>query len=121
MGADTNLFFRLASAGNLTGDETSAALDLGPMTQPMWVWLKIPTASGAGDTIDAKLLFCDSGGNTVDILAFKQLTNVAQVVRFPFFTLQPKIKLFLDTTDAGGGINYGAVEAWVDVAGRYTG
>jgi hypothetical protein len=111
--------FTLRSSGNLTADETLTSVAVGPMNEPLWLNVLVPTVAGS-DTLDVSLAFQNSSNATQATLAMKQIT-AAGLSRVPFFTNQPNLVVTLNVTDgAADGVNMGVVKVWVSTAGLYT-
>ena len=108
---DTNLYFRKSSVANLTADVTYD-LKIGPMSKPMALEMIIPQDS-ALDTLDVSLVFsATSGGAAVATLSLPQILAAGTGRYFlPFYTNQLWVRLILNVTDGGGGVDYGAVSA----------
>lgn len=116
---DTNLVLRAASAGDLTADETLTSVRIGPMVRPLWLHIITPTASTA-DTLDIELEFCTSAAPTVEVynMNMKQIGAASVHYAIPFYTMLGYLQVKLNVTDGGGGVNYGAVEVWIEPSSR---
>ena len=109
---DTNLMLRDGST-DLTGDETLTAVNIGPMVNPLYLHIDVPSVS-SGDTLDVELEFLNSSSVEQVNSNIKQITALGKYV-VPFFTNQPKLQVKLNETD-NGGPNFGAVKVWISTS-----
>ncbi len=109
---DTEMYWRKASAGNLTVDEMALDLKVGPMVRPMAAEIIVPQDS-ALDSLDISIEFSVAqGGAMVHKVVMAQIPAAGKGrYLLPFFTNLPWARMKLDVTDGGGGVNYGAVIA----------
>lgn len=113
---DTNLVLRAASVGNLTGDETLADQDLGPMSEPMYLHFIVPAVS-AGDVLDVSAVFQDGSNNTLQTTSIPQISAAGHYV-IPLFCDHPSLtdlSVVLNETD-NGGPNFGAVVVYLSLS-----
>ena len=112
---DTNAVLRLASAGNLTGDETLTDFDLTPMVNPMYLHIIIPAVS-TDDVMTVKADFEDGSNNTLMQTHSKSIAAVGKYV-LPIFCDDPALtdlSVILDVTATGtAAMNFGAVVVYL--------
>ena len=116
---DTNLVLRDGTS-DLEADESLTAVQVGPMTQPMWLHVLVPSITAA-DTLDVEIEFNDDGSTEIFNFNFKQIAAAGHYSE-PFFTQHDYILVKLNITDVGGGgFSSGATKVWISPASRYTG
>lgn len=111
---DTNLSLRLASAGNLTADETLSDVLLGPMVKPVYLHTNIPSVS-SGDTFNVQAAF--KAGSTVLKTDKSAEYSVAGHYVLEIFCDAPTLtKLVVTndvTKDTTAAASFGAVVQWL--------
>lgn len=111
---DTNAILRLASAGNLTGDEALTAFVISPMVRPIYLHTNVPAVS-SGDTMVVKAEFKHS--STVDLTTFSPTISAAGHYVIPVFCDDPNalnLTVTLDITKNDTvAANFGAVVVWL--------
>jgi hypothetical protein len=93
---DTNAVLRLASAGNLTADETLTAFSLEPMVNHLYLITVVPSVS-SGDTFKVQANFKD--GSTVLQLTQSAEYAAAGVYALPLFCDHPDLDSLVVTND----------------------
>lgn len=116
---DTNTVLRDGTS-NLTADETLTSVLVGPMVQPLYLHVLVPSVS-SGDTLDVELEFCATGASTTQIsnMNMKQIT-AAGFYSIPFFTNHEYVQVKLNVTaDSSAALSMGGVKVWIDNSHRY--
>ncbi len=115
---DTNAVLRLASAGNLTADETLTDFPIEPMTRPLYLHALIPAVS-ASDSLVITADFEDGSGNTLMQAVLPSITT-AGLYSLPIFCDKEDLtdlSVILDVTLVGTAAgNFGAVEVWLSTS-----
>lgn len=112
---DTNLVLRLASAGNLTGDETLTDIDLTPMVRPLYLHVIVPAVS-TDDVLDITADFENSSNTTLQQTTIPQISAAGKYV-IPLFCDHPSLSdlsVILNATATGtAAMNFGAVVVYI--------
>ena len=121
---NTNTFPRPASTGNLTADETlTLTFTKGnPLVAGLAVYVLVPQDS-ALDSLDVTLK-CTTSGYEVEVTHTNSIdpnSTFPYILQLPFPPVEAAAvdwSIVLDVTDGGGGVNYGAVQVWLERAGK---
>ncbi len=115
---DTNAVLRLASAGNLTADETLTDFELLPMTRPLYLCVLVPAVS-ASDSLVVTADFENESGTTLMQTTLPSIT-AAGLYTMPIFCDKETLtdlSVILDVTLVGTAAgNFGAVEVWLSTS-----
>jgi len=115
---DTNLVLRAAAAGNLTGDETLTDMDLGPMVEPLYLHIIIPSVS-TSDVLDVTADFEDGSNNTLQQTTIPQISAAGHYV-CPLFCDHPSLtdlSVILNCTATGtAAMSFGAVVVYLSTS-----
>ncbi len=115
---DANLVLRLASAGNLTGDETLTDVDITPMVNPLYLHLMIPAVS-TDDVLDVTADFENVSGTTLQQTTIPQISAAGHYV-VPIFCDHPDVtdlSVILNATATGtAAMNFGAVVVYISTS-----
>jgi hypothetical protein len=116
---DSNAVLRDGSS-NLTADETLTDFDLGPMIDPLYLHIIIPSVS-SGDVLDITADFENSSNTTLQQTTIPQITAAGKYV-IPLFCDHPSLSdlsvilnVTLDSTVAG---SFGAVKVYLSNSRR---
>lgn len=112
---DTNLVLRAASAGNLTGDATLTDLPLGPMIDPLYLHVIVPSVS-TDDVLGVTADFEDVSNNTLQQTTIPAISVAGHYV-VPLFCDHPSLadlSVILDATATGSAaMSFGAVVVYI--------
>jgi len=118
--ASTTTMLRASTDGNLTIDENvTATLTKGsPHVANLGVYVLVPQAS-TGDTLKVTAKITTSG----DKIEVTHTDDIDDNTTFPFLLILPlpptksdatALTVNLNVTDGGGGVNFGAVQVWLE-------
>lgn len=119
---DGNIVFRAPGAGNLTGNFTSAWLDLktGGVMHGLDVSILVPAVQGAGDKISPKFEYSNDGAAVLASEVGNDITVVGNHYRTAHMRGYRYVRITLATTDgAADGVNFGAVEVYAATGKSY--